>query len=237
MKKFIYILLAIILIFLFVNRVKVKDVYLENAREELPIAVNIGDVNIQMIDDIPLEYNLDVPFISQAPYANWDLPYQEACEEAAIIMVHYYLENKEINIELADKEILDLVLWQENNLGDYKDTTVDETVNIVKDYWGYDFEVIPNPSVEVIKKYIANGHPVVAPFYGKVLSNPYYSGDGPLYHMMVIKGYTQDKFITNDPGTKRGEDYMYDYDILMSAMHDWNNGDVENGLPIAFIIK
>lgn len=237
MKKVVYILLIFILILLFLNKVRVKDVYLDNVKEESPIAVNIGDITIQMNGEIPLEYNLDVPFMSQAPNANWGIPYQEACEEATIIMGHYYLKDMKLTSESANKEILDLVAWQENNLGYYKDTTVEETTSIVKDYWGHDFEILENPSIEDIKKYIVSGYPVIAPFYGKALGNPYYSGNGPLYHMMVIKGYTKNKFITNDPGTKRGEDYMYDYNILMSAMHDWNDGDVMSGLPVIFIIK
>src|SRR3989344_4828168 len=37
------------------------------------------------------EVNLKVPFTSQAPTGNWDLPYQEACEEASALMAIRYV--------------------------------------------------------------------------------------------------------------------------------------------------
>ncbi len=241
MKKIIYILiLAALVLTVFANRVKIKNTYLDLDKEPIPMAVDLSDVELNTIielHELPLEFNLDIPFMVQAPNGNWDLPYQEACEEAAIIMLDYYLEGKELNQELADKEILDLVKWQEDNRGEYKDTTVSETANIVEEYYGYSTEILYNPSIEDIKQQIVKGNPVIAPFYGKALNNPNYSGEGPVYHMMVIKGYTNDKFITNDPGTKRGEDYMYDYNTIMTAMHDWNDGDVESGQKSIFVIK
>ena len=56
----------------------------------------LGEVNVPVpyspfstfrsSDDLPEEINLPVPFTPQAPHANWELPYQEACEEAAVLM-------------------------------------------------------------------------------------------------------------------------------------------------------
>ena len=56
--------------------------------------------------------NLDIPFIPQAPYAIWDELHDHACEEAAIIMVYYYLNKKELTKEIAEQEILSMVDWQ-----------------------------------------------------------------------------------------------------------------------------
>jgi len=47
----------------------------------------------------------------------------------------------------------------------------------------------------------------------------------------------EDKFITNDPGTKRGENFAYKYQDLMNAIHDWNNGDVKNGRPVVLVVE
>lgn len=59
-------------------------------------------------------------------------------------------------------------------------------------------------------------------FSGKELGNPYFSNGGPLYHVLLVKGYKYpDKIITNDVGTKNGANYIYTWDVLKSAMHDF----------------
>jgi hypothetical protein len=56
--------------------------------------------------------------------------------------------------------------------------------------------------------------------------------------MLVIKGWTENNFITNDPGLyTKGEDFQYSYENLMGSIHDWNNGDVNNGQKIMLILK
>ena len=48
--------------------------------------------------------------------------------------------------------------------------------------------------------------------------------------MLVVKGYTKDgKWITNDPGTRRGADYVYSNDVLMNAIHSFNKQDMRKG--------
>ncbi len=59
-------------------------------------------------------------------------------------------------------------------------------------------------------------------FAGKEIGNPFYSNGGPTYHAMVIKGYKAgQKIITEDVGTKRGEDYVYPWKVLDGALHDY----------------
>ena len=73
-----------------------------------------------------------------------------------------------------------------------------------------------------IKTAIAAGHPVIIPSAGRELGNPNFTGEGPIYHNLVIRGYTADgKFITNDPGTRKGEQYVYEQSVIMNAIHDW----------------
>ena len=63
-------------------------------------------------------------------------------------------------------------------------------------------------------------------------------GDGPLYHMLVVKGYTKDgTIITNDPGTRRGADFLYDPDALFNAVHDWNGGNVNEGAKVMVVVE
>ncbi len=56
--------------------------------------------------------------------------------------------------------------------------------------------------------------------------------------MLVIKGYTADgKFITNDPGTRRGADFLYSAATLLNANHDWRaDGKVDRGRKVVLIV-
>lgn len=170
---------------------------------------------------LPLEYNLDVPFQSQAPTLNWDMPYQEACEEASLIMADAFFNGRGLTVEGMDTSIKKLVDWQQKRFGYYEDTTPAEVVSIAKEYFNLNATLDYDVSVENIKKYISQNKLVLVPAAGKVLPNPYFKNGGPLYHMLVIRGYTQDKFITNDPGTKRGKEFVYKYNDLLNAVHAW----------------
>lgn len=181
--------------------------------------------------------NLAVPFTPQAPHGRWDQPYQDACEEASAAMVHYFYSKKTFTPAAADREILDLISFEERRFGYGYDTTATQTANFIRNFYGYkNVEVIADPGVDLIKSILAQGLPVIAPVYGRALGNPYFTAPGPVYHMLVIKGYTKDKFITNDPGTRRGADYLYSFDVLMNAIHDWNGGDVPKGRKVIIVI-
>ena len=85
------------------------------------------------------------------------------------------------------------------------------------------------------------------PSAGRELGNPNFKSPGPIYHNLVIRGYTKDgKFITNDPGTRKGEQYIYDQDVVMAAIHDWvpkgdrtiaANGDVATGQRVVLVVS
>ena len=186
---------------------------------------------------LPAEINLKVPFTPQAPHANWELPYGEACEEASALMVHYYFEKKTFTKESADKEIKKLVDFQNKKYGFYKDSTADETARFIKDYWKYKKVRVLPATIDAIKQELAVGRPVIIPAAGRLLGNPNFRRPGPLYHMLVVKGYTKDgKFITNDPGTRNGANFVYDQKVLMNAIHDWNGGDVNNGKKVIIVV-
>ncbi|MBU1911108.1 hypothetical protein KKG16_01695, partial [Patescibacteria group bacterium] len=90
-----------------------------------------------------------------------------------------------------------------------------------------------------IKEELIKGNPIIIPAAGRDLDNPYFSGEGPWYHMLVIKGYDKKRFITNDPGTRRGEGYKYEYSVLLNAVHDWTGikEDIRNGDQIMLVIR
>ncbi|MBU1038662.1 C39 family peptidase [Patescibacteria group bacterium] len=181
---------------------------------------------------------LPVPFTSQAPKYNWDLPYQEACEEASMIMAAEYFKGNRVSRlepDYADKEILKLVAWQKLERGFYEDTTAQEVADIMKDYFGLSAAVEEYDAVK-IKDYIRQGKLVLLPAAGRLLNNPNFKHPGPLYHMLVVKGFTTDEFITNDPGTKNGFNYYYRPSIFATAVHDWNGGKVTEGQQVMVVV-
>ncbi|MBU2213041.1 C39 family peptidase [Patescibacteria group bacterium] len=188
---------------------------------------------------LPKRVSISVPFSPQAPFANWDAPYQEACEEMSLIMAHYFLEGKELTPQIADNEILDLIAWEKAH-GYPEDVTLTQLALIgceyYKDCTNY---VINKVTVEAIKEQLAQGHPIIVPAAGRTLLNPYFSGEGPWYHMLVITGYDSGRFITNDPGTKRGEGYKYAHDILLNAVHDWTGAkeDIFRGEKRMLVVR
>lgn len=185
------------------------------------------------------EANLDVPFMSQAPHGDWSLPFQEACEEASLIMIDAYYKNAgPFTPDAATDKILDLVEWENNTLGFYEDTTADEVARIAREYFHHArSEAVAIRSMDDVKKQIDAGVPVLLPAAGRLLMNPYFSGQGPLYHMVVVKGYADGRIIANDPGTRRGADYLYDPAVLWNAVHDWNGGDVEHGRKVMVLVR
>jgi hypothetical protein len=187
---------------------------------------------------LPASANLNIPFQPQAPFGDWGLPYQEACEEASAIMVNAFFNNSPLTAKTMDSEILKLVDWEKKVLGHYEDTNAAEIVRILKEYFGRkDVEVLYEYTLDDIKKAISNGYPVIMTLAGRELNNPYFTPPGPIYHALVVKGYIKNWFITNDPGTKRGHDYLYDPQVLIKANHEWNAPDIDQGRHAIIIIK
>lgn len=166
---------------------------------------------------------LDMDFATQAPMGDWDAPYDEACEEASLIVVHHYLEGTPLDPSIMDSGIRTMVAY-EGSIGLLIDIDMHELARVARDMFGYSTEVVEGDGVTVerIEQELARGIPVILPLAGQDIGNPYYSGDGPPYHVLVVVGFNSDQFITHDVGTKRGAYYAYDKGVLMAAIHDWN---------------
>ncbi|MBU4421807.1 C39 family peptidase [Candidatus Parcubacteria bacterium] len=197
------------------------------------------DASLQEQGDLPESFNLAIPFTSQAPFAVWDEIHKETCEEASVLMAVRFVLGEDIkSANDAEGAILKIVDWEKINFGFWKDTDALKTAEILQNYFGLkNVEVKYDPSIEDIKIAIASGNPVIVPAAGRELYNPYYTPPGPYYHMLVVKGYTKDGVITNDPGTKRGADFIYKNDIFYNALHDWNDGDVLSGRKVMIVVK
>lgn len=188
---------------------------------------------------LPNNANLDIPFITQAPFRSWkEYPFNHTCEEASVLQVYYYFEKKQPTDESKIRqELLELVDFEIKNYGIHEDTSASQTAKLIKDYYGYDARVYYDIFLEDIKKELAAGNPVIIPAAGRLLGNPNFTPPGPLFHMLVLKGYTSTDFIANDPGTYRtGADWKYSYQTLENAIHDWNDGDVLNGKRAMIVV-
>lgn len=240
---FIIVVLMVFVFYLFNDKDKIsnEEMIVENnniaanTREEVNEEVNIEptddvtqenkNVETEKFEDsknIPDEIFIKVPFTSQAPFANWDQYHEEACEEASVIMLKYYLDGKTLNKNIAEKEIQAMIKFEIKKYGDYKDTNAQETAKLAADFYGIkNLKVIYDFKVEEIKKYLAKNKPIIVPAAGRALGNPNFTPPGPRYHNLVLIGYDGDTIITNDPGTRKGEGYRYNINILYNAIHDF----------------
>lgn len=182
-------------------------------------------------------YFLNVPFSSQAPFANWsDQRFEDGCEEASAIMAMAWVNSETITPQYVNEEIISISDYEVKNYGEYNDTSAEDTAaRIFKGYFSYGkVSVRSGIGGNDIKSELAKGNLVIVPMNGQKLNNPYYNPPGPIEHMLVVVGYdaTTKEFITNDPGTRRGEGYRYPEDIFEKALQDYPTG---NHLPITEI--
>ncbi|MDD3887486.1 MAG: C39 family peptidase [Patescibacteria group bacterium] len=187
---------------------------------------------------IPEACDLEVPFTCQAPYQNWAEPWQEACEEASLMMIDHYLKGEYFNQEMpknvANQEILDMVDWQMQNWGGHYDLKAENIAKLAKEYYGYkNVEVKYDIMIDDIKEEVAKGNPVLVPTAGQLLANPHFTAPGPVYHNLVVVGFDENGFITNDPGVWQGFKFRYTFDNLFDSIHDFIDGTSKsNPYPI-----
>lgn len=190
--------------------------------------------------NIPDKMKIDVPFTSQAPYAIWDEKHEEACEEASLIMMKYYLKNENLTKEKAENEIQAMIDFQIQEYGDFRDSNAQQMMEIAEKFLGMNnLRVVYDFSKEDIKKELAKGNPVIVPAAGRVLNNPFYTPPGPLYHAIVLTGYDGDNIITNDPGTKRGKNFNYNISVVYEAAHDFpgSKENILNGRKAMIVVE
>lgn len=185
-------------------------------------AVELDPLAAAQSQNLPAEVKIPVPFTSQAPYKDWSAPYDEACEEASLAMVEFFLQGKTFTPDTASAEIKYLVALEERY-----DWPVDiSTLQVARlasetyrrKYYHYTKSDV---SVTNMKKLLAAGYPIIIPAAGRELNNPNFQGSGPPYHMIVLTGYNQENFYAHDPGTQFGEHYEYPQDRLYNAIHEW----------------
>jgi len=177
----------------------------------------------EITKQLPSKAYIDVPFICQAPLQtqqNWTL-HEESCEEAAVLQTYLFETNKTMSKPEANEEILKMISWEIDFFGSHQDLDADKMIRFISGYYKINEKNIiltRNASFEDIKLKISQNHPVIAPVTAKLLKNPYYPYPG--YHMLQITGYTDNKIITNDNGTRKGSNFSYNKQTFMNAFND-----------------
>jgi hypothetical protein len=227
--------------------------YIKQRYAVTPINLNNSvKPNIKIDDDsaankpdvinLPTSLLLPVPFTPQAPTANWDELHNEACEEAVAIMAHeYFSGNTSATLQpsFVEKEISIITDWFTKRFGYYLDTTSNETAEMIRELYDLNTNLITNFSEDDIKEALAQNKLVLISFNGRLLGNPNYKSPGPIHHMLLIKGYNKEGYVTNDPGTRNGQSYTYDFDTLFNAAADWDHSikNVDVNKKIAIIVS
>lgn len=186
----------------------------------------------QETTEIKEEKFLDVAFYSQFPLdiATWikyDEPYQNFCEEASILNAYYFLVWKNQSIEEYKNDLMKLKELEELLFESwYKHTNQEENLELLISFqWENQeilWEIIKNPSIEDIKNNISKWNVVIVPVYWKGLTNTLFLWWWPIYHNLVIKGYTKDVFITNEVWVSKWDWFKYKIDELMENIYDYD---------------
>ncbi|MFA6602479.1 MAG: C39 family peptidase [Candidatus Shapirobacteria bacterium] len=187
---------------------------------------------IPTVSALPSSHLIDTFFVPQAPQKNWDQPWQDACEEAALLTVHYYYQSQNPSI---DQMVVDYqnIFDFETRQGWGHDVNLSQ-LSSVADSLGYQSSIIANPTIDQIKSYISQNIPIIVPANGKTLyrENKHFKSGGPWYHQIVILGYDDNsqQFTVHDVGTQFGAYFKYSYDLLLDSIHDWPESGIKEDI-------
>lgn len=192
--------------------------------------------------ELPKVFLNKAPFTSQAPTANWnDKTYAEGCEEASMLMAaEYFSGNTKASLETAYalQKIQELADWEQKKFGYHLDINAEEMAITLKEYLGLNAEVVHSMTEENIKNELVKNRLVIWIANGQELNNPNFRRPGPPFHVLLIKGYNHEGFVTNDPGTRKGMNYPYTYETLFNAGGDWDHtiNAVNKGSKTAIVV-
>lgn len=193
-------------------------------------------------EGIPDYHLLVATFVPQAPEKNWDQPWQDACEEAALLTVDYYYQSAVPSLAQIVTR-LNTVFTIEQELGFGHDVNMTQLATVANKL-GYRSQIIENPTIQQLKTYISQNIPVIVPANGKTLfrENKRFKNGGPWYHQLTILGYDdrRSQFIVHDVGTQFGANFRYSYPTLMASIHDFPDSghkeDIDQGPPRVLIL-
>ncbi len=171
-----------------------------------------------------------VPFVAQAPLAEWsDARQQEGCEEASVMMAMAWVNSEgEFDSAQAREQIITMSNWQKSEFGYFEDTSAHDTATrLFNRYFNYEnvrvrYDVTPTDVHAALKE----GKVVVLMINGKKINHNYYVPPGPDRHAIVVHGFdaTTGEFLTHDPGTQFGANHRMTATEMDYMMRDYTSG-------------
>lgn len=232
------------------NKIKQDESIIKNISSEKNNNSNIKEIvdinekkEVEEISPPIKKINHLMPFISQAPKGKWDKIHEEACEEASLLLAHYFIKGRELVLsEEAESDLQKLLNFTQNVYPKKEDINIQELNEVAKRYFNYEnFKILLDPKEIDLENILKNKSIIIMPASGRTLKNPYFKNPGPLYHMLVISGFDSERkvFITQDPGTKRGKNYEYPYEIIIDSIHDFdsNKEEILKGKKVILIVS
>lgn len=186
-------------------------------------AIALAAFKFTATKNLPASLLLPVPFTTQAPDGKW--LGNENCEEASAVMANAYLTGDTENLLPAGRaiaEISALKKWEQANFGHSANTGSSQTAEMIRANYRLQTTEIKNYTESALKKALAENQVILLMIDASKLGNPTYQNSGRIYHVVVVRGYNQQGFILNDPGTEKGENIVYPFNILDQAAADWN---------------
>ena len=181
----------------------------------------------------------NIKFMVQAPYANWS-KHNESCEEAALFLSHYNINNLYFDKHVADQELDKINYYEENDIwiikdkyhNKYSDTAylrdidIEQLQNLAKWFYWYNDKnshTINNVSIEMLKYLISKDYILIIPSDTKTLWNPNFNQSTNSFHVIDLVWYDDKNFITFDPGTSLWAYYEYSYDVIIEWLRkNWD---------------
>ncbi len=193
---------------------------------------------------LPPSHLINTMFVPQAPENKWNEPWQDTCEEAALLTVYYY-HNPAIVTTKEIKTALEQLIEYENNNGFGADISIEQMGLIAQKSLKLKPIIISDPTIEELKSYLSRDLPIIIPANGKILylENHNFNNFGPYYHNIVLLGYddTIQKFTVHDVGTRHGAYFIYSYQLLMDSIHDFppdlHKENINNGPKKVLILE
>lgn len=155
------------------------------------------------------------------------------------MMAAHFVFGTPLTVPVADIQMNIIKTYEELVFGRSKDNSAEEIATVLRNLYRIkNIQTKEIKTAEDIKVELSAGKIIIVPLAGRLLGNPYFTPPGPFYHMVVVKGFDDKRgvFIANDPGTRRGADYLYKYDTLFRAIHDLNNGSVLTGKKMVIVV-